>query len=199
MTSSPSLTSNNFIVTHHLNTLHNNVGNYFEFICMKTSLTMFDNSDTFENFFLFRCYKLSSVNHQQTFSFMVNNNNFIMIIKNFFIHGQQQLHPSPIKNFFIHDHQQQLHDHQQTFSFMVNNNNFIMIIKNFFIHGQQQLHPSPIKNFFIHDHQQQLHPSKTFSFMIINNNFINHHQQTFSFMIINNNFIHHPSKNFFHS
>jgi hypothetical protein len=125
MTSSPSLTSNNFIVTHHLNTLHNNVGNYFEFICMKTSLTMFDNSDTFENFFLFRCYKLSSVNHQQTFSFMVNNNNFIMIIKNFFIHGQQQLHPSPIKNFFIHDHQQQLHDHQQTFSSMVNNNNFI--------------------------------------------------------------------------
>jgi hypothetical protein len=169
MTSSPSLTSNNFIVTHHLNTLHNNVGNYFEFICMKTSLTMFDNSDTFENFFLFRCYKLSSVNHQQTFSFMVNNNNFIMIIKNFFIHGQQQLHPSPIKNFFIHDHQQQLHDHQQTFSSMVNNNfihhpsktfsfmvnNNFMIINNNFIH-----HPSTtssIKNFFIHDHQQQLH------------------------------------------
>ena len=83
MTSSPSLTSNNFIITHHLNTLHNNVGNYFEFICMKTSLTMFDNSDTFENFFLFGCYKLSSVNHhQQTFSFMIINNNF-MIINNF--------------------------------------------------------------------------------------------------------------------
>jgi hypothetical protein len=149
MTSSPSLTSNNFIVTHHLNTLHNNVGNYFEFICMKTSLTMFDNSDTFENFFLFRCYKLSSVNHQQTFSFMVNNNNFIMIIKNFFIHGQQQLHPSPIKNFFIHDHQQQLHDHQQTFSSMVNNN-FIhhpsktfsfMIINNNFMIINKLFHP----------------------------------------------------------
>jgi DNA-directed RNA polymerase specialized sigma54-like protein len=100
---------------------------------------------------------------------MVNNNNFIMIIKNFFIHGQQQLHPSPIKNFFIHDHQQQLHDHQQTFSSMVNNNfihhpsktfsfmvnNNFMIINNNFIH-----HPSTtssIKNFFIHDHQQQLH------------------------------------------
>jgi len=108
MTSSPSLTSNNFIITHHLNTLHNNVGNYFEFICMKTSLTMFDNSDTFENFFLFRCYKLSSVNHQQTFSFMVNNNNFIMIIKNFFIHGQQQqLH---------HDHQKLFHPWSTTTS-----------------------------------------------------------------------------------
>jgi len=111
MTSSPSLTSNNFIVTHHLNTLHNNVGNYFEFICMKTSLTMFDNSDTFENFFLFRCYKLSSVNHQQTFSFMVNNNNFIMIINNNFIHHpsktfssitHQQTFSSSTKNFFIH-------------------------------------------------------------------------------------------------
>jgi len=116
MTSSPSLTSNNFIVTHHLNTLHNNVGNYFEFICMKTSLTMFDNSDTFENFFLFRCYKLSSVNHQQTFSFMIINNNFIH-------------HPST--NFFIHDHQQQLHDHQQTFSSST---------KNFFIINQKLFH-----------------------------------------------------------
>jgi len=158
MTSSPSLTSNNFIITHHLNTLHNNVGNYFEFICMKTSLTMFDNSDTFENFFLFRCYKLSSVNHQQTFSFMVNNNNFIMIIKNFFIHGQQQLHPSPIKNFFIHDHQQQLHPspinklfhHQpKTFSFMIINNNF-MIINKLFHHQPKTFSFTPAK--YIHSH-----------------------------------------------
>ena len=116
MTSSPSLTSNNFIITHHLNTLHNNVGNYFEFICMKTSLTMFDNSDTFENFFLFGCYKLSSVNHQQTF----------------FIHDhQQQLHQSSSTNFLIHDHQQQLHPSS------------IIHQKTFFIHDhQQQLHPS---------------------------------------------------------
>ena len=121
MTSSPSLTSNNFIVTHHLNTLHNNVGNYFEFICMKTSLTMFDNSDTFENFFLFRCYKLSSVNHQQTFSFMVNNNNFIMIINNNFIH-----HPSKTFSSITH---------QQTFSFMIINKLF---------------HPSPINKLFHH-------------------------------------------------
>jgi hypothetical protein len=127
MTSSPSLTSNNFIITHHLNTLHNNVGNYFEFICMKTSLTMFDNSDTFENFFLFGCYKLSSVNHhQQTFSFMIINNNFMIINKLF-----HSWSTTTSKNFFIHDHQQQLHDHQQlhpskTFSFMIiNNNNFI--------------------------------------------------------------------------
>jgi len=131
MTSSPSLTSNNFIITHHLNTLHNNVGNYFEFICMKTSLTMFDNSDTFENFFLFRCYKLSSVNHhQQTFSFMVNNN-FIMIINKLF----HSWSTTTSKNFFIHDHQQQLHDHQQTFSSST---------KNFFIYGQQQQFHSPL-------------------------------------------------------
>jgi hypothetical protein len=144
MTSSPSLTSNNFIITHHLNTLHNNVGNYFEFICMKTSLTMFDNSDTFENFFFIQVLQIifcqSSTNffihdHQQqlpkTFSFMIINNNFIhhpsktfsfMIINNNFIH-----HPST-KNFFIHDHQQQLHDHQQTFSSST---------KNFFIHPCQ--------------------------------------------------------------
>jgi hypothetical protein len=113
MTSSPSLTSNNFIITHHLNTLHNNVGNYFEFICMKTSLTMFDNSDTFENFFLFRCYKLSSVNHQQTFSFMIINNNFqklfsFMIINNNFMiinklfHHQQTFSFTPAK--YIHSH-----------------------------------------------------------------------------------------------
>ena len=101
MTSSPSLTSNNFIITHHLNTLHNNVGNYFEFICMKTSLTMFDNSDTFENFFLFRCYKLSSVNHQQTFSFMIINNNF-MIINKLFHHQPKTFSFTPAK--YIHSH-----------------------------------------------------------------------------------------------
>ena len=117
MTSSPSLTSNNFIITHHLNTLHNNVGNYFEFICMKTSLTMFDNSDTFENFFLFGCYKLSSVNHQQTF----------------FIHDhQQQLHPSKTFSFMIINNNF-INHHQQTFSFMIINNNFIHHpSKNFF-------------------------------------------------------------------
>ena len=123
MTSSPSLTSNNFIITHHLNTLHNNVGNYFEFICMKTSLTMFDNSDTFENFFLFGCYKLSSVIHQKLFHSW-SSTTTSSSTKNFFIHDhQQQLHhPSKTfhswsstttsSNFFIHDHQQQLH---QTF------------------------------------------------------------------------------------
>ena len=118
MTSSPSLISNNFIITHHLNTLHNNVGNYFEYICMKTSLTMFDNSDTFENFFLFGCYKLSSVNHQQTF----------------FIHDhQQQLHDHQQTFSFMIINNNFINHHQQTFSFMIINNNFIH-------------HPS--KNFF---------------------------------------------------
>ena len=145
MTSSPSLTSNNFIITHHLNTLHNNVGNYFEFICMKTSLTMFDNSDTFENFFLFRCYKLSSVNHQQTFSFMIINNNFQKLF-----HSWSTTTSSwSSTNFFIHDH-------QQTFSFMIINNNFMIINNNFMIinklfhHQPKTFSFTPAK--YIHSH-----------------------------------------------
>ena len=131
MTSSPSLTSNNFIITHHLNTLHNNVGNYFEFICMKTSLTMFDNSDTFENFFFIQVLQIifcqSSTNffihdHQQqlpkTFSFMIINNNFIH-------------HPS------------------KTFSFMIINNNF-MIINKLFHHQPKTFSFTPAK--YIHSH-----------------------------------------------
>ena len=123
MTSSPSLTSNNFIITHHLNTLHNNVGNYFEFICMKTSLTMFDNSDTFENFFLFGCYKLSSVIHQKLF------------------HSWSSTTTS--SNFFIHDHQQQLHHPSKTFSFMIINNNFIKLFHSW----SSTTTSSSIKNF----------------------------------------------------
>ena len=114
MTSSPSLTSNNFIITHHLNTLHNNVGNYFEFICMKTSLTMFDNSDTFENFFFIQVLQIifcqsSSTNffiHGQqqlpkTFSFMIINNNF-MIINKLFHHQPKTFSFTPAK--YIHSH-----------------------------------------------------------------------------------------------
>ena len=82
MTSSPSSSSINTLVTHHLITHHNNVGNYFNFICMKHTLTMLTLSKTF--FF---------VGVTKTFSFMIINNNFIIINKKLF-------HPTS-KNFFI--------------------------------------------------------------------------------------------------
>ena len=131
MTSSPSSSSINTLVTHHLITHHNNVGNYFNFICMKHTLTMLTLSKTF--FFRWR-------------------------YKNFFIHDHQQLpktfhswsstttSSSSTKNFFIHHHQQQLH-HQQlpkTFSsIIIINNNFIIINKKLFIHH----HPCQVQTF----------------------------------------------------
>ena len=114
---------------------------------MKPSLTMFNNSDTFENFFLFGCYinfqnffihgQQQQLHHPpKTFSFMVINN-----FRKLFHSWSSTTTSSSTKNFFIHGHQQQLHDHhQQTFSFMI-------IINKLF------------------------HPPKTFSFMVNNNNF----------------------------
>jgi len=95
MTSSPSSSSINTLVTHH-----NNVGNYFNFICMKHSLTMLTLPTT-------------SSSSTKNFSFMIINNNFQKLF-----HSWSSTTTS--KNFFIHDHQQQLHHHQQkTFSSII--------------------------------------------------------------------------------
>ena len=74
MTSSPSSSSINTLVTHHLITHHNNVGNYFNFICMKHTLTMLTLSKTF--FFVGVTKTFSSI--------IIINNNFIIINKKLF-------------------------------------------------------------------------------------------------------------------
>ena len=92
MTSSPSSSSSiNTLVTHH-----NNVGNYFNFICMKHTLTMLTLLKTFffrwryKNFFIHDHQQQLHHHQQKTFSSIIIINNNFIIINNF----QKLFHPS---------------------------------------------------------------------------------------------------------